>query len=77
MASLMKALALRIYSSSRERGHTHTHSHTRKHTHLLAFPRVPTFLLGAVSVKGARLLSQAPNKSQTVKRLRGKKGEVN
>lgn len=51
------------------RGVTHIH---KKHRHA-RISACHNLLLGAVSVKGARLLSQAPNKSQTVKRLRRKK----
>ncbi len=38
LASLMKGLAVTIYSSSSERGHTHT----QEHIHMLAFLRVTT-----------------------------------
>lgn len=81
LAFLTKGLTVIIYCSSRKKGlsfslfHRHTRAHTSKCLHMPTVFSVTTSSGGAVSVKDANLLSQAPNKSQTVGRLGGKQRE--
>lgn len=75
LAFLTKGLTVIIYCSSRNKGFPLTHTHAQKCLHIPTVLSVTTSSGGAVSGKDANLLSQAPNKSQTVGRLGGKQRE--